>query len=326
MSTRSLGQLSQATQQKIADMFQLKPETFTELNGYESIVFSTGNYVIKVYDVTSRTKNELLAELLFVNHLAEQGVQVAQALPAKSGELVEAIADYFVVKFDKAKGESPEREDASPGLFKLMGKTLGNMHAASKLYESKEAQMRNAWFQDDHIKNWDTNLDEDDIIKPIIKEQLVTLQSLETQKDAYGLIHADFHSDNFLVQDGSLTVIDFGDCLYGWFAMDIATALFYFRRFLEDGHKATAEKEKEYASFFYRHLIKGYLKKNTLSNEWLERIPDFLLWRYIDLYLYLSHLKQSGDLDEDEHIALVEFKGIILNKNIMKLDWVRLAR
>lgn len=325
MPEKSLSHLSQAIQQEIALKFQLDLKAFVELEGYESIVFSAGSSVIKAYDTSLRAKDELLAELTFINHLAAQGIEVANALPSLNGELIEEISGYFIVKFVKINGISPSPKEANSELFTLMGKTLGKMHAASKSYEPKQNQKRNEWFQDEHIKNWEINLSENDSLKPKIKNQIHDLLAFKTQKDAYGLIHADFHSDNFLISDKTLTVIDFGDCLYGWFAMDIATAIFYFRRFLTNGHKADKEQQNEFASFFYQHFIKAYLKENSLSTKWLERIPVFLLWRYMDLYLYINQLRHSNELDEDEQEALSEFKDIILNDEIIELDWVSLA-
>ena len=44
----------------------------------------------------------------------------------------------------------------------------------------------------------------------------------------YGLIHFDVHAGNFFVDGaGTLTLFDFDDCHYNWFANDIAIVLFY---------------------------------------------------------------------------------------------------
>ncbi len=325
MSDKSLSHLSHATLQEIAQKFQLDPQTFVELEGYESIVFSAGSSVIKAYDNSLRTKDELLAELTFINHLATQGINVANALASLNGALIEDISDHFVVKFVKVNGTSPSATEANTELYALMGKTLGKMHAATKTYKPQKNQKRNEWFEDEHIKNWERNLANNDPVKAKIKKQIHDLLAFETDKDAYGLIHADFHSDNFLVGNETLTVIDFADCLYGWFAMDIATAMFYFKRFLASADNASEAQQKEFAASFYHHFIKAYLKENSLSKEWLECIPVFLLWRYIDLYLYINQLRQSTELDEDEQAAFNEFKDIILNNEIIELDWVNLA-
>lgn len=60
---------------------------------------------------------------------------------------------------------------------------------------------------------------------------LEKLQSLEDQIDslprednAYGLIHNDFHPYNFMIDGDTITVFDFDDCIYGWYALDIAIA------------------------------------------------------------------------------------------------------
>lgn len=46
---------------------------------------------------------------------------------------------------------------------------------------------------------------------------------------AFSVIHADMHSNNLLVVDDELVVIDFDDTAYGWHLYDIATALTKYR-------------------------------------------------------------------------------------------------
>ncbi|MBX9265177.1 phosphotransferase, partial [Klebsiella pneumoniae] len=48
--------------------------------------------------------------------------------------------------------------------------------------------------------------------------------------DRYGLVHCDMRLANLLVNENSLTVIDFDDCGICWFGWDFATAV----SFIED--------------------------------------------------------------------------------------------
>lgn len=53
------------------------------------------------------------------------------------------------------------------------------------------------------------------------------LSELPATPDCYGLIHYDFEPDNVFWDEDSRarSVIDFDDCIYGWYAMDIAQVL-----------------------------------------------------------------------------------------------------
>lgn len=65
---------------------------------------------------------------------------------------------------------------------------------------------------------------------PRVCEKLVTLlgelRALPRTPDGSGMIDADFNDGNFTVDDatGDLTVFDFDDCYYGWFAYELASA------------------------------------------------------------------------------------------------------
>ncbi|WP_010494643.1 phosphotransferase enzyme family protein [Paenibacillus elgii] len=63
--------------------------------------------------------------------------------------------------------------------------------------------------------------------KPVVflKKRVQLMESVNDK--AYGLIHYDFQTDNVFwrKKTGQLSVIDFDDSMYHWFAMDIAAAL-----------------------------------------------------------------------------------------------------
>jgi len=52
------------------------------------------------------------------------------------------------------------------------------------------------------------------------------MRELRSQPFAYGLIHADFHAGNWLLDGDRVGFIDFEDLGWGYFLYDVATALF----------------------------------------------------------------------------------------------------
>lgn len=103
------------------------------------------------------------------------------------------------------------------------------------------------------------------------------LQSLPKDRESYGLIHQDAHGGNFFVDDqGQITLFDFDDCAYSWYANDLAIVLFYAVTNIPDPESFGRE--------FWRHFWRGYQQENLLESAWLEHIPHFLKLREIDLY------------------------------------------
>lgn len=52
-----------------------------------------------------------------------------------------------------------------------------------------------------------------------------TMTQIGRERDAFGLIHGDYHVRHLLFTQGNLAVIDFDECGWGFFAYDIAVAL-----------------------------------------------------------------------------------------------------
>jgi amicoumacin kinase len=80
-----------------------------------------------------------------------------------------------------------------------------------------------------------------------------------------------------LVDDhGNITLFDFDECAYSWFANDIAIALFYAAVDEDDSAAFTRE--------FMSHFLRGYRQVAALDAQWLQELPAFLRLREIELY------------------------------------------
>ena len=82
----------------------------------------------------------------------------------------------------------------------------------------------------------------------------------------YGLIHADMHPGNILIDDGQLAVIDFDDAAWGWYAYDIAVVLVHY----QGGPDLAA---------FERAYLAGYRSVRPIAPEILALVPAFRLVR-----------------------------------------------
>jgi Ser/Thr protein kinase RdoA (MazF antagonist) len=123
------------------------------------------------------------------------------------------------------------------------------------------------------------------------------LAGLPKGREVYGLIHADLHFGNFFVepQGGTITLIDFDDCAYGWYAMDLAMLLFDALVLHSGGDEDT------FGENFLRCLLKGYLPQNPLDSFWLEQLPHFL--KLLEIGVYASVYKAYAAGTDDEWIG-----------------------
>jgi Ser/Thr protein kinase RdoA (MazF antagonist) len=107
------------------------------------------------------------------------------------------------------------------------------------------------------------------------------LRNLPTHGEWFGLAHRDAHSGNFFVDDAAgISLIDFDDAAYDWFANDIAVALFQCLPFHNAG--------TEHVEGFLRPFLAGYRQATTVPAPSLRLVPTFLKLREIQYFVLAS--------------------------------------
>jgi Ser/Thr protein kinase RdoA (MazF antagonist) len=267
--------------------FGIAKENIRLLDGFESFMYEfekeSREYILRIGHSRRRSTALIQGEVDWINYLAAGGAGVSPAILSDNGALVEAIDDgqgdqFLATAFVKAKGGSAWPDKWNETLFERYGRLIGKMHALSKDYQlSDPAWKRPQW--DDPIM---LNLDEwlpptESIALDRFETLLKHLHTLPKDQETYGLIHQDAHGGNFFVDDDyNITLFDFDDCAYSWYANDIAIVLFY--------AVTNVENPDEFGRFFWSHFWRGYGQENQLDSRWLPEIPHFLKLREIDLY------------------------------------------
>ena len=133
-------------------------------------------------------------------------------------------------------------------------------------------------------------------VREKILAHLAILFKLPKTPQAYGLIHGDFNDGNFTVdyRNGDITVFDFDDACYFWFVYELAAAW-------EGGvgrvmFQDLAER-KAFMDHYFAQVMEGYTRENTLTTEWLSRLPLFLKHIQIEEFLYFVQYFHSGDAE-----------------------------
>ncbi|RPJ20173.1 MAG: hypothetical protein EHM35_19800, partial [Planctomycetaceae bacterium] len=111
------------------------------------------------------------------------------------------------------------------------------------------------------------------------------LAALPMTKDNYGLIHYDFETDNVFydAEAACYRVIDFDDCVYHWYAVDVEQSLDSLQDVLP------GERQAQTAELF----VTGYRGVMPLEDEMLHLLPVFR--RYANLYGYVRILRSAAE-------------------------------
>jgi Ser/Thr protein kinase RdoA (MazF antagonist) len=233
-------------------------------------------------DVDLAAQRSILAWMEF---LALHGAFVPAPLPSQHGNLVEVIpssqGEWLVVASRRAAGilsEELSLDQWNGSMFQLLGRSIGRMHALARGYIPPKGMSYPQWESGGNMFN---HLLMDEVwLKDKQSHLLTRILELPKPEAAYGLIHCDLHFGNFFVDIPGqiITLIDFDDCAYGWFVMDIAVLLFDILVLYPGADRDV------YGLNFLRNFLIGYLAENPQDKFWIEQIPLFLKLLEINLY------------------------------------------
>jgi amicoumacin kinase len=273
---------------QVAD-FQLVTE------GYQNIVFRCTHQeetvFIRVAEARRRSVSMIEAELEWLRILRDSGIIVPSPRKSNKGNCIETISlgedTFYAVAFSKVHGRPMDVTNSqlwNPQLFEKWGETLGRIHSVVP----KRQIARPYWGEpltsaSETMAFFEKN--EDCILKARLFETVAQIENLPRSADTFGFIHNDFHQGNVLVHNEGIGIIDFDDCVYGWYAQDIAAALYH--AFWQA--TALGGSDLSFGFSFLQSFLKGYRKPHNLSSEIVRQIPIFLRWR--EFFLYAVFMK-----------------------------------
>lgn len=252
------------------------------------------------------TAENISAELDFMNYLRKHGYPCVEAIRSNNGNYVETVQTDIgichAVVFAAADGVSLEIDEMSKDDMILWGKSLGELHRLSMDYKPGK-NIRGDWkskldFVERVLEDFP---EEKDAVSELARVR-GNLSSLPITKLNFGLIHYDFEQDNVFINNehNRMTVIDFDDAMYHWYAMDIVSALGDLEELEEEeankrlgwfleGYDSVMPMDKEFITQFHKfkefdrlYSFARMLRSMQNSNfpkdpEWLERLRPRLL-------------------------------------------------
>jgi amicoumacin kinase len=243
-----------------------------------------------------RTLEQIEAEFDFIHYLHRNRIPVALPLPSRNGQQVESIwhgdVFHYACVFEEAQGEcfSFGSDEANLQHFRLRGRMLGRLHSFARDYSPAAAgRVRFRWDQDDLFRDIEHYLPRSETVVWEEYSRLIQWLSAHPQDtNTFGLIHGDFGPTNFRCRNGSLTVFDFDDCCYHWYAYDLAITIY--PHGWRKGAKGLLEA-----------LLKGYRKEFGSVSNLRDEVVEFCRLR--QLYMFLNYAKRWGLTDVSEEQA-----------------------
>lgn len=234
------------TAHRAARLWGFAPDQIALAARRENIVWraadARGTFALRLHRPGYRDAAQLQSELQWMDALAQGGLQVPRPVPAQSGALVENVGDTLVDLLTWLPGrpigsqgqlEVTNRQD----LCRALGVLLARLHDISDSWTPPPGFTRPAWDRAGLLGDrplWGPFWDNPDLTAA----QRALLLAARAKADAhlariapgldYGLIHADALSENILIHDGALSLIDFDDGGWGFRDFELATFLMRF--------------------------------------------------------------------------------------------------
>ena len=241
-----------------------------------------GPSILRLTHDSYRSVDEVEAELQFIEAVAACGLSVSEARPTSGGTLVESIesshGNFIATCFVQARGAPPDPKNPAQwneSLFDKWGAFIAGMHNVARAQAWTPASLRrNRWSEEIVVREYQRYVPQSDAAAWKAFDRLFAkLRTLPESADIFGLTHADFHHGNFLVESDRITLFDFDDSCFHWFAHDLAVAIYHLPR------SGDQSEHDENARRFFRALIRGYRRVAHIEQESIDKIPLFLKWR-----------------------------------------------
>ncbi len=304
-------------------LFDLNSEKISPFESYEgcrNLVYEGKkgelSVILRVSYHQDRTREQIQAELDFINYLAANGVKAAVPLYSKNGRFVEEISfeglPTYLVCFKKGVGmRVPDNDyryrEGVPleEYYQNWGNILGQMHRLSQVYQPPSPDVaRPDWFEihADKLDIEEMVPEELPIVRECIHALLNAIRGLSRDDRSYGLIHGDYNDGNFTVDynNGDITVFDFDDCCYFWHAYELAAAW-------EGGIGRTMfaglEARKGFMDHYMENVLKGYARENRITDRCLEKIPLFIKLIQVEEFLhFVQYIHNREDVEVQQHL------------------------
>lgn len=245
-------------------------------------------YVLKAYNAKQASFRQLQSELIWMQSLRESGVAVPENVKTLAGEQILTIRYeediYFYIAFHKMEGTIVQPAEWNNEFYHLWGKALGKMHRAASTFDEPDEEF--------DLPHWSTSphylaIHEsfDDKMFNIYQDMITYSTTLPISNETFGIIHHDFHHENFFIHQKEVRPFDFGDTQYNYFFYDLVVTIYHAVQSINVLDRGP------FLEAFMTNLFRGYQSEYVSVNrfgDWVEQLPSFLAYRRMYSYGYLQ--------------------------------------
>lgn len=200
-----------------------------------------GSFSLRVHRTGYQSAASIASELAWLTALRhDTDLAIPVPIPGIDGKLLQHFAlpdgqPRMAVLFKHVTGSEPTPDSNLGDLFVTLGRYAATLHLHAMGWQLPPGFERQVW-QASTILDADGPWGDWRVAPGVTPQNRPALDRLDstlwlrlaeygTAPDRFGLIHADMRLGNLLVDGDTVTLIDFDDCGFCWFAYDFAAAI-----------------------------------------------------------------------------------------------------
>ncbi|MEO5808147.1 phosphotransferase [Devosia sp.] len=254
-------------------------------------------FTLRVHRPGYQSAASINSELAWLAALgASTDLPLARPVAGRDGQLLQTInlgeqAPRFAVLFEFIAGTEPTLADDLEPIFERLGEFAATMHRHAAMWQPPQGFERQLWSAgkildaDGLWGDWRIAPGVDESARRVLNRLDTVLRTELDEYDSgperFGLIHADMRLGNLLVDGAAISLIDFDDCGFCWFAYDFAAAISF--------HETDASAPMLKAAW-----LRGYLPVRPLAAADIAAMDTMVLLRRMALLAWIgSHAETA---------------------------------
>ena len=249
-----------------------------------------GAFTLRVHRSGYQSRASIESELAWLAALRrDTELPIPEPIAGLDGKFLQNVetgqGQFLAVLFRFVAGGEPQAESDLGDLFLTLGRYAATLHNHATAWQRPSGFQRQEWHaatilqSDGPWGDWRQAPGVDGSSRPVLDRMDAALRlrlaQYGTAPDRYGLIHADMRLGNLLVDGDRLTLIDFDDCGFCWFAYDFAAAI----SFHETNPAVPALRQA---------WLEGYLPVRTLTAEDIAILDSMIMLRRMALLAWIG--------------------------------------
>lgn len=301
---------------------EVSPVAYRENMTFAVDAGDRGRFALRIHQAGYRTDAQIQSELDYMEFLNEKGIPTPRVVRASDESSFVVVAhaeveeprqcdlfEWIDGKPLRISGEPPDMEvPEAAKLYAQVGRQAAALYNATEEWKRPAGFVRPVWDVEGifgvsaNLGNFRASVQLSDSQRTFLDELAARLaadlDAFGKTPDRWGLSQGDFLSENVMVCEDGLRLVDFDDAGEGWYLFDIATALFDLTG-------------SEYFDPCLAGYVAGFRELRDLPEEHLQMLPAFILARVLS---YLGHAVSRSHLEQSEWLqpvftAMLEEQG-----------------